>query len=331
MVNIIVPFYNNESSLEQTLASVEAQTFSNWSVILIDDCSTDSSPSIAKRFLQRNTGKGKLIRSLKARSGPALGRNQALQNADSLYVVCLDSDDLLAPFCLEQRVSVMQKNPELDWAVFNQYQVAPGDKEPYPIFNFPVKTRDEAIAYFLRMETAWQTMAPIWKTEALNKLGGFDETLYPSEDPDLHLRALLTKDLNMAIFPDLPADCYYFVADKSDDKIVDFWSDSIKSKLKFVKKTIGYLPDFVSSKTLKKYKCYLGLGYYKFVTTFLLSRFKDHRKQFREVTLLLIKSHALSFKHQILIKILFYIFTSDSLVIKKFRIRGLLHKLLIRK
>ncbi len=104
-----------------------------------------------------------------------------LKHADGLYVMCLDSDDLLAPFCVEQRLSIIRQHPELHCAVFNQYQCAPGDKLPYKIFNSPVKTREAAIEVFLKMDVVWQTMAPIWKTETLLSLG-FDETLYPSED-----------------------------------------------------------------------------------------------------------------------------------------------------
>lgn len=330
MVDIIIPFYNAEATLEQTLASVEAQTFDNWRVIFIDDGSTDSSLKIAQSFLQRNSGKGKIIESLQARSGPAVGRNQALHNADGLYIICLDSDDLLAPFCLEQRVSVMQKNPNLDWAVFNQYQCSPGEEAPYKLFNLPAKTREEAIVYFLKMDTAWQTMAPIWKRETLLKLQGFDKTLYPSEDPDIHLRALLDTAFSMEIWSDLPADCYYFVANKSEEKILSFYRDSIKSKFRFIKKTLEYLPGQVSEQTLKTYRKYIRNGYFHFIKIFLLSRLKEHNQEFKETTLLLFKSGILSSTDILYIKFITAIFSSNSLIIKKLRIRGFTYRLLLK-
>ena len=330
MVNIIVPFYNSEATLEETLASVEAQTYTDWSVIFIDDGSTDSSTAIAQKFLAKNNGKGKLVQSLKPRSGPAKGRNQAIQNADGLYIVCLDADDRLAPFCLEQRVAVMEKNPVLDWAVFNQYEWHPGEKKPSRLFNLPAKTRQEAIDYFLKMETTWQTMAPIWKTETIVKLGGFNDSLYPSEDPDIHLRALLDVNLNMEICASLPPDCYYFVNNKSQDKMHGFYSDSIKSKFRFLKSTIEYLPATVSSEKLKTYKQYIRIGYFKFMRVFLLSRFKEHAGQFAETTLLLKKTGILSSRDVFKIKVIYFIFTNNSFIIKGLKLRGLT-KFLLQK
>jgi len=329
-VHIIIPFYNAEATLAEALSSVAAQTCSDWSVIMIDDGSTDSSALIANNFLKTYPGKAKLIPSDIPRSGPALGRNKALRNADSEYVMCLDSDDLLAPFCIEQRKSVMQQNCDLDWAVFNQYQRTPVEKAPYRLFNKPAKTREEAIGYFLRMDTPWQTMAPIWKKETLLKLGGFDDTLYPMEDPDIHLRALLDKDLKMEIMHDLPADCYYFVDNKGEDKMAAFWRDSIKAKFRFLKKTIAYLPTIVSVQTLKEYKKFIRKGYFDFIKVFLLSRLQEHKKEFIEISLLLFKAGILSSKDMLLMKWITRVFTSDSVVLKKMRIRGVVNKLLFR-
>lgn len=329
MVEIIVPFYNAEATLAQTLSSVEAQTCTDWRVIFIDDGSSDSSAVIAETFIQKNNGKGKIIQSQKARSGPAVGRNLALQNAEGVYFVCLDSDDLLAPFCLAQRVGVMQKNADLDWAVFNQYQSRPGEKESNQIFNLPAKTRDEAIAYFLKMQTAWQTMAPIWKTEALRKLGGFDETLFPSEDPDIHLRALLDTNLQMKICSDLPADCYYFTGNKSEDKIAAFWRDSITSKFRFLKKTVQYVPNIVSTQTLKTYRKYLRKGYFNFIKGFLLSRLTDYTKELQEMNLLLKQKNVLSATDLIKIKAITMLYTTSSPVVSQLKIRGLVHRLFL--
>lgn len=328
-VNIIIPFYNAEATLAEALSSVAAQTCNDWGVIMIDDGSTDSSAAIAKNFLKTYPGKAKLIPSDLPRSGPALGRNKALRYADAEYVMCLDSDDLLAPFCIEQRKSVMCNKTDLDWAVFNQYQCTPVQKPPYRLFNKPAKTCEEAIGYFLRMDTPWQTMAPLWKKEALLKLGGFDETLYPMEDPDIHLRALLDKDLKMEIMHDLPADCYYFVDNKGDDKIIAFWRDSIEAKFRFLRKTVAYLPGIVSLQTLKEYKKFLRKGYFNFIKVFLLSRLKEHKKEFLEVSRLLFKVGILSFKDRLLIKFIIGIFTSDSVIIRKMRIRGVVSKLLL--
>lgn len=328
-VNIIIPFYNAEVTLSEALLSVAAQTCSDWSVILIDDGSTDSSAAIAQHFLENHPGNVTIINSDTPRSGPALGRNKALKNADAEYVMCLDSDDLLAPFCVEQRKSVMQKDTDLDWAVFNQYKCTPGQKPPYPLFNQPAKTREEAIAYFLTMNTPWQTMAPLWKREALLKLKGFDETLYPMEDPDIHLRALLDKDLKMEIMYNLPADCCYFVNNKGRDKIAAFWRDSIRAKFRFLRKMVVYLPAIASGQTLKEYKKFLQKGYFTFIKVFLLSRLHEHKEEFIAISRLLFKAEILSLKDMLLIKLITNIFTGNSAFVRKMRIRGLVNRVLL--
>lgn len=329
LVNILIPFYNAETTLEQSLLSVQQQTYTNWKVILINDGSNDSSVNIAEKFLQKNPGKGILITSIEPKSGPAVGRNAGLKHADGLYVICLDSDDILAPFCIDQRVSVMQKHLNIQWAVFNQYLCSPGQAPPYELFNKPVNTREEAIKVFLQMEVAWQTMAPIWKTETLKQLGGFDETLFPSEDPDLHLRALLNKEVNILICKDLAADCYY-VWNKPNNKILLFYSQSIESKFRLLKKTIFYLPAVVSPQILKTYRPLLRKGFFNFFNAFLLARLRHYKKEVKEITQLLREAQILKPSDLFKIKLINKIFTSDSFFIKQLKIRGIIHKLFMR-
>lgn len=328
IVNILIPFYNNEATLRETLSSVQVQTSGNWKVILIDDGSTDSSGSIAEIFIQNNPGKAIIIKSATPQSGPAIGRNAGLRHADGLYVMCLDADDSLTPFCIEQRLSIMQQHPELHWAVFNQYKCSPGETLPYKIFNKPVKTREAAIEIFLKMDVAWQTMAPIWRTESLCRLG-FDETLYPSEDPDLHLRALLDSGLNIKICSDLPADCYYNIANKTGDKLMLFYRQSILSKFKFLKKTIRYLPNVVSGKTLEAYQRFLCKGFFNFLNTFLLARLNNYDNEIKEMTELLKNAKVLGLKDILKIKAITGIFTTKSPIVSALKIRGLVHKLFL--
>lgn len=326
MVTVIVPFYNAETTLQQTLASLSEQTFEEWKLILVDDGSIDSSFSIATNFLNQYLGKVKIIKTLKQASGPSIGRNEALKIVESDYVIFLDSDDLLAPFCLEQRVSLMQQSSYLDCAVFNQYLCKVGVKSPIGLFNRPVITRDEAVAYFLKMDAPWQTMAPIWKTESLLKLGGFDENLRAMEDPDLHLRALLDQELKIEIFDKLPADCYYFLRNKNDDEIENFYAESIEARFQYLKKLVKILPAIVSTKTLTSYKKILRTGYFTFIRVFLLPYVKRYDKEFREVTLILRESKTLSAMDVFLIEVCRLLFTSNTIIIRKLKLRGVFHK-----
>ena len=77
LVSIITPLYNSSEFLEYTIASVKRQTYTNWEMIFVDDCSTDNSVEIVKRHL-RNDDRFKLY-LLDKNSGSGVARNKAIK------------------------------------------------------------------------------------------------------------------------------------------------------------------------------------------------------------------------------------------------------------
>ena len=108
LVSIITPVYNSEKFLEDTIKSIENQTYTNWEWILIDDCSTDKSVEVIKKYANKNP-KIRLIK-LKENSGAAIARNTGIDNAKGKYIAFLDSDDLWKKEKLEKQIKFMQKN-----------------------------------------------------------------------------------------------------------------------------------------------------------------------------------------------------------------------------
>lgn len=94
LVSVIVPNYNREDFIETTIRSVIKQTYTNWELLFIDDCSTDNSLAIAQK-LQNEDSRIRIIRTEKNYGGPAGPRNIGLDNARGEYVLFLDSDDIL--------------------------------------------------------------------------------------------------------------------------------------------------------------------------------------------------------------------------------------------
>ena len=100
-ISVIIPMYNAEKYLAVCLESLLIQTFQNFEVIVVDDCSTDNSVVVAENFLERFDGRLKII-SLKENSGtPGLPRNIALEYAGGEYIYFMDSDDFLVDNALE--------------------------------------------------------------------------------------------------------------------------------------------------------------------------------------------------------------------------------------
>src|SRR5690606_31458320 len=83
-------------------------TFENWEMIMVDDCSTDSSLAIANRYSEQDE-RIKVLK-LKANSGAAVARNAAIEMAKGRYIAFLDSDDIWLPYKLEKQIRFMQEN-----------------------------------------------------------------------------------------------------------------------------------------------------------------------------------------------------------------------------
>jgi teichuronic acid biosynthesis glycosyltransferase TuaG len=106
LVSIITPTFNSEKFIAQTIASVQNQSFRQWEMILVDDCSSDATVSIIKRFI--GSDDRITIFQLEKNSGPGIARNLGLQKASGQYIAFLDSDDLWKPEKLQKQLDFMK-------------------------------------------------------------------------------------------------------------------------------------------------------------------------------------------------------------------------------
>lgn len=120
LVSIIIPVYNAASYLEETINSIQEQTYSNWEAIFIDDCSSDNSYNLIKKH-QKEDKRIKLIKN-KINNGVAVSRNNGIDHAKGDYLCFLDADDKWHPEKLEKQINFMQElNCEFS---FTGYQFA---------------------------------------------------------------------------------------------------------------------------------------------------------------------------------------------------------------
>ena len=103
LVSIITPSYGSEKFIAQTIESVLSQTYKNWEMIIVDDCSPDNSNEIIEKYL-RNDSRIKLIK-LEKNSGPAVARNRAIKEAKGRYITFLDADDLWKSNFLQKSIN----------------------------------------------------------------------------------------------------------------------------------------------------------------------------------------------------------------------------------
>lgn len=107
LISVITPAYNAERFIQETIQSVLDQTYSNWEMIIVDDCSTDRTVELAKSYSEKDN-RIKVIQ-LEENSGSAVARNVAMANASGTYIAFLDSDDLWFPEKLEKQLHFMQE------------------------------------------------------------------------------------------------------------------------------------------------------------------------------------------------------------------------------
>lgn len=106
LVSIVMPNYNSEKYVEETIKSVLAQTYKNWELLFVDDCSTDKSLEIVQSFCDERIR----IFQNDSNSGAAISRNYALCEAKGRWIAFLDSDDLWVPEKLERQIAFMENS-----------------------------------------------------------------------------------------------------------------------------------------------------------------------------------------------------------------------------
>ena len=106
LVSIVMPSYNTAPYIEETIQSVLNQTYTNWELIIVDDCSNDNTDEVLDAI------KDNRIRYFKngKNSGAAVSRNKALREAKGQWIAYLDSDDLWMPEKLEKQIKFMEEN-----------------------------------------------------------------------------------------------------------------------------------------------------------------------------------------------------------------------------
>lgn len=258
LVSIIIPTYNRAHLIEETLDSVLAQTYTNWECIIVEDGSNDKTVQVIEIFISKDN-RFKLLHRNRDPKGAPTCRNIGLEFAKGDYVIYLDSDDLLAPFCLEQRVNLFKENQLNDFLVFKSLLFV--DKPFSNGFYWNIDNEENDLARFIKLDALWQTSGPIYKKVFLLKMNGFNEDLVFWQDYDLHLRCLLKKGIYLKFF-DLPVDVY--IRDGRKDTIsrsTPFTGnlDILKIRVKFYDELIN---NYYHSLSTQQKKSLQSVSYY---------------------------------------------------------------------
>lgn len=209
-VSIIVPCYNQGKYIKECLDSIVNQTFKDYEVIIVDDCSTDNSLDIIKQYINNynnsnNNDTFKLI-SHTTNKGVVTARNNAIAKAQGKYIYPLDADDKIDSSCLEKLYKAIENNK--------------GDIITTRVGLFGEKTGE----MYLHNPTTYHLAninclvnSALFRKDDFNKVGGYDEAFNCGlEDYDLWLNMVIKNKLKIYKIPEILF--FYRIKDKKESR-----------------------------------------------------------------------------------------------------------------
>lgn len=189
LVSIVIPLYNAEEFIGETIESVINQSYSYWELIIVDDCSTDGSVNIVKQYLKNDNII--LIENIQNCGGPAGPRNIGVKNAKGSFIAFLDADDIWHSEKLKVQVDFMKLNPSIIILGTN------AETFPQKYKNKLYLRNDLPVSFkYLLKSNKFITSSVLIRSEIVSQVGYFDENkeVRAAEDYDFWLRILSYKD-----------------------------------------------------------------------------------------------------------------------------------------
>jgi glycosyltransferase involved in cell wall biosynthesis len=260
LVSILIPAYNAEQWIAETLESAVGQTWARKEIIVVDDGSRDRTAEVARRFASRG-----VVVVTQQNQGAAATRNHALRLSQGDYIQWLDADDLLSPDKIERQLGAMRESDSKrillssPWAFFN-YRTERARFVPTPLGEdlTPVEWLLRKMGQNLHMQTAtWLT-----SRELAEAAGPWDTRLLSDDDGEYFCRVLLASE-GTRFVPD--AKVFYRVTPTSRVSYIGNSDKKKESLLRSMKLHVQYLRSLEESDRVRK-ACmtYLQTWYYNF-------------------------------------------------------------------
>ena len=126
LISIVIPHFNRSELLGETLQSIRRQEYENWEVLIVDDGSEDREWALVQTMAH---GKIRVFQRDNGVKGPSRCRNLGASESEGDFLIFIDSDDILAPWCLSQRMVAARKQSTAELWVFPVmlFSHCPGD------------------------------------------------------------------------------------------------------------------------------------------------------------------------------------------------------------
>jgi glycosyltransferase involved in cell wall biosynthesis len=186
--SVVIPLYNKENYIFNTIESVLKQSFSDYELIVVNDCSTDSSLEIVRGIKDPRI---KILEHQKNK-GLSASRNTGIKAATSNYICFLDADDLWKPQFLEKIDFLICNYPEASLFATNYEVILKNDKRFHIDFDITNKASHAQISNFFEInlkQTVYNQSGFCVERKVFEDIGYYDEGILYSEDVDFNIRA----------------------------------------------------------------------------------------------------------------------------------------------
>lgn len=189
LISVIIPAYNAEEFIAQTLESVQSQTYQNIEILVVDDGSTDTTADIIKSFAQKDS---RIILLQQSNAGVAAARNLALQKSQGEYIAPIDADDIWYPQNLQKQLEyLIESEPSVgvvySWSLdINEHNLLTGG-----FYNSTIE--GEVYTALVYKYFIGNASSSLIRRACFEKIGGYNsqfklENAQGCEDWELHLR-----------------------------------------------------------------------------------------------------------------------------------------------
>ncbi|WP_242117939.1 glycosyltransferase family 2 protein [Aestuariivivens sediminicola] len=189
LVSIVIPVYNRENLISETLDSILNQTYINWECLVIDDGSTDNTQAVVNRYSIKDERIRYYERPHKRLKGANSCRNYGLELSSGVYLNWFDSDDLMHPEKLQLQVEALQRG-NFEFTVCQSLTFVDSLDNIKGLISECINSKNSLEDFFTK-KIVWLTHAPLFRKEfILENSFLFDETLQAAQEWELFTRIL---------------------------------------------------------------------------------------------------------------------------------------------
>jgi len=187
LVSIIIPVYNSENLIKNTLESIKEQSYLNWECIIVDDGSIDKSIEIIEEFVKKDARFKLFLRPQNAPKGANSCRNFGFSKSTGAFVNWFDSDDTMHQDFIAKKLAAFVIDKDADLVLSKTVRI---QKNKEPVFEKRTNLTNNLLEDYITRKVSWYMPDGMFKKDFFKEENFFDEHLKGGQDRDFYIKML---------------------------------------------------------------------------------------------------------------------------------------------